>query len=310
MRVLESDLGRRRLLAAGGLLALNVIGRPAFAAAVQRKDASTVRAGGQNYAYRRFGARGQRPLLLLQRFRGTMNDWDPAFLGELARHRTLLAFDGAGVGGSGGRTPDDVALMSEQAATIVRALGHAQVDVLGWSMGGFVAQVLAAQQPDLVRKLVLLGTGPAGSPETPAPAERVFAVATKPEWTAQDRNYLFFTDNAASRRLGTASDARIAAANNGVLRIATTAATMKRQAAAITAFLQGGNGAFARLSSIQAPALIVVGDRDPFFPALGAALLHRELPHSRLSVWPFAGHAPHHQHPREIATLIANFLAE
>ncbi|RZL72839.1 MAG: alpha/beta hydrolase, partial [Rhodococcus sp. (in: high G+C Gram-positive bacteria)] len=125
--------------------------------------------GGVRYAYREVGQvqhRGTTPLVFLHRFRGTLDDWDPAFVDAVAEHRHVILFSDAAVGSSTGSPATSVDEKAENAASFVRALGHEVVDVLGFSMGGFVAQAVAMREPTLVRSVVLVGTGPGGNPET------------------------------------------------------------------------------------------------------------------------------------------------
>lgn len=269
-----------------------------------------VEADGVRYAYRVHGPETGTPLVLSQRFRGTMDDWDPAFVDALAGARPVVVFDGAGVSSSSGGVPATVAGMADDMATFVAALGHERIDALGWSMGGFVVQELAMRHPDLVDRLILVGTGPAGSLETPAPEKSVFEVATRPTYGTDEREHLFFADAPSSLARAEASMARIDAARDAEAEPPTTPEVMATQGAAIEGWLSGGDGAFDRLARIESPTLIVAGDRDPFFPVLGAFLLHREIPNARLAVHPMAGHAPHHQWPAHVAATIDDFLAD
>jgi pimeloyl-ACP methyl ester carboxylesterase len=137
-------------------------------------------AGGARIAHRSLGADVGVPLVLCQRFRGTMDHWDPALLDVLAHERPVVLFDSAGVGQSSGEAASSIAGMAQIAAAVIDKLGHSQVDLLGWSMGGAVCQRLVLDQPDLVRRLVLAGTGPGGVPDAPRAPDEVWQVAGKP----------------------------------------------------------------------------------------------------------------------------------
>ncbi|KAB2896761.1 MAG: alpha/beta hydrolase, partial [Kofleriaceae bacterium] len=169
-----------------------------------------VEASGVRFAYRRFGAPEGVPLVLLNRFRGTIDHWDPALLEVLAAERPVIVFDSAGVGFSSGDAAPDIAGAARYAAAFIDALGLRQVDVLGWSMGGAVAQQLALDRPELVRRIVLAGTGPGGVAESPRAPEKVWQVAAKPVNDDEDFLYLFFNDSPTSRAAGRASLRRIA----------------------------------------------------------------------------------------------------
>ena len=147
-------------------------------------------ASGVRYAYRRFGAAQGVPLLFLQHFTGTMDVWDPSVVDGFARERPVVLFDNTGVSRSGGATPDNVHIMTDDAATFIGALGAAPVDLLGFSLGGFVAQVLAERYPQLVRRIILAGTGPEGG-EGIANLPRVVAEGQQVAPT-EPRLFLFF----------------------------------------------------------------------------------------------------------------------
>lgn len=289
------------------LVATVILPAPAWADTARTRF---VEADGVRYAHRVHGPETGTPLVLSQRFRGTMDDWDPDFIDALAETRPVVVFDGAGVSSSSGEVPSTIAGMADDMAAFVEALGHAEVDVLGWSMGGFVVQELAMRHPEMVDRLILVGTGPAGSSETPAPEATVFEVATRPAYGAKEREHLFFANAPSSLARAEASMARIDAVRDPDAEPPTTPGVMQVQGAAIQAWLGGGDGAFERLPAIEAPTLIIAGDRDPFFPVLGAFLLNREIPDTRLAVHPMAGHAPHHQWPEHVAVTINDFLAD
>ena len=264
---------------------------------------------GVRYVYRELGPErpsDPTPIVFLQRFRGTLDDWDPAFVDELAKTRHVILFSDAGVGSSTGSAATDVDRKSRNAAEFVRSLGHDAVDVLGFSMGGFVAQAIALTEPTLVRKVVLVGTGPGGNPENEPPTDIVGKIATSPTYAFEDIRYLFF---AVGREKETrASIDRIASRTQD--REPVVGADVMGAMRQVTAdFMNGKTGHFGLLKNLRQPVFIVSGDRDPFFPAKNQWLLYRTLPNAQLAVYPNAGHAPHHQHPVEVAAQIEYFLA-
>ncbi|WP_300057424.1 alpha/beta hydrolase [uncultured Roseobacter sp.] len=274
------------------------------------KETQYVAADGTQYAFRAYGPADGPTLVLSQRFRGNMDDWDPAFIDALDDTHRVIVFNASGISSSTGEVPQTIDGMADDMARFMRAAGFEDADVLGWSMGGFVVHALAMRHPDLVDRLILVGTGPAASPETPAPVDGVFEVATTPEYGEDEREYLFFADAPSSLARADASIRRIDAARDTESEPASTLEAMQVQAGAILHWLGEDPDGFSGLSSIQSPTLIVSGDRDPFFPAMAGVLLYREIPNARLAIYPMAGHGPHHQWPEHVASLIRDFVAD
>jgi pimeloyl-ACP methyl ester carboxylesterase len=160
-----------------------------------------VEAAGVQFAYRRLGPKEGTPLIFLQHFTGTMDSWDPAVVNGLAKSRPVVVFDNSGVGRSSGKTPDNVAQMAVDAERFISALGFAKVDLLGYSLGGFVAQLLAAQSPGLVQKVILVGTAPQGGEEH---LLEVLKEAFSHKEAPDVRLPLFFTPSNASQAAGRA----------------------------------------------------------------------------------------------------------
>jgi pimeloyl-ACP methyl ester carboxylesterase len=174
--------------------------------------AETRRAKGKHatYAYRDFGqADSTPPLVLLQRFRGTLDHWDPAFLKVLASERRVVIFDSAGVGESTGSVSPTVEGMADSALDFIQALGFTQADILGWSLGGYVAQIVALDHPELVRRLLVTGSGPGGVPGTPELESRVPQMMTAAVGTEEDFLFLFFGLSDEGQRIGRESLARL-----------------------------------------------------------------------------------------------------
>ena len=263
-------------------------------------------------AYRLVGS--GRPLVLLQRFRGTLDLWDPLFVDLLARRRQVLLFDAPGVGGSGGSVPQGISAMADDAAAVVRALGleragqarGAGVDVLGWSMGGMVAQALAVRHPGLVRRLVLDGTTPPGNPDLVRPSEAWVQVAVKPTYSFEDVVRLFYTQSGASRSAAAASEARIAARRDPVPPVAP--ASVGAQATAVFAYYDDAEKLFARLRTIAAPVFIGAGDHDDAFPVRDSTVLLEQIPGALLDVYPDSGHGFQFQYPVEFTRRVTTFL--
>ncbi|QZS52555.1 alpha/beta fold hydrolase [Rhodococcus opacus] len=259
------------------------------------------------YAYRELGAADGSngiPLVFLHRFRGTLDDWDPEFVDAVAEHRHVILFSDAAVGSSTGAAATTVNGKAENAAAFIRALGYSAVDVLGFSMGGFVAQALALDEPDLVRSAVLVGSGPGGNAETDPHTDLVFGIALKPEYALEDVRYLFFAEGREAETQAYMDRN----AERGDREPLVVPETIQAMAGLIMDFMSGKTGHYERLGQLSQPVLIVSGDSDNFFPAKNQWLLYRELPNAQLAIYPQAGHGPHQQHPHEVASQVHRFL--
>jgi pimeloyl-ACP methyl ester carboxylesterase len=267
-----------------------------------------IEVGEVRYAYRELRPFGlstdTTPLVFLHRFRGTLDDWDPAFVDAVAQHRHVILFSDAAVGSSTGSPATTVDEKAANAASFVRALGFDSVDALGFSMGGFVAQALAMNEPALVRKLVLIGTGPGGNPETDPPTDLVFQIALKPDYEFADVRYLFFAEG---RELETQAYIERQALRTDREPLVGPE-SIQAMVGLILAFMGGETGHYSKLREIDAPTLIVNGDDDHFFPVKNEFLLFRELRDAQLAIYPQAGHAPHQQHPATVAAQVVRFL--
>jgi len=267
-------------------------------------DTEFVVVDGVNVATRTAGS-GKR-LVLLHRFRGTLDDWDPAFVSALATAgRDVFMFDSLGVGQTDGVTPATVEGMADFAASVIRAGGTEPVDVLGWSLGGFVAQVLAIKYPKAVRRVVLAGTMPAGGvPELIWSADWLKRAST-PVPTAENALALLYGDSDTSRATGMASLGRMA--HPPAAYVSPT--SMATQATVISRFADGDEGGwYARLGEIRVPTFVANGDRDGLFPAIDSAVLAREIPRSQLAIYPDSGHAFLFQYPEQFANDVSRFL--
>lgn len=247
-----------------------------------------VEAAGVRYAYRRFGPAEGVPLLFLQHFTGTMDFWDPAVVDGFARERPVVLFDNAGVSRSSGATPETVHTMADDAAAFIAALGLTQVDLLGFSLGGFVAQVLAGRNPHLVRRIILAGTGPEGGegieylPQIVAEGQQ----ATP----AEPRLFLFFDRTDSSQRAGRAFITRQQRRTSE----RDPDSSEQTVAAQLEAIVRWGASptaeAAVRLQHISQPVLVVNGKSDVMVPTINSYALFQQLPNARLSLYPDSGH--------------------
>lgn len=267
-----------------------------------------VTVGDVSYAYRELRPThlaDPTPVIFLQRFRGTLDDWDPAFVDELAKTRHVILFSDAAIGSSTGTPAKDFDEKGRNAAAFARKLGYEQIDVLGFSMGGFVCQTIALQEPRLVRKVVGIGTGPAGNAETAPPTDIVFGIALKETYSFEDARYLFFAEGRENETQAFIDRWSVRKDREPVVG----PEIISKMVEAISGFMGGQTDHYARLKQLKQPFLIISGDRDPFFPLKNTWLLFRELTNAQVAVYPLAGHGPHQQHPVEVAALVERFLS-
>jgi pimeloyl-ACP methyl ester carboxylesterase len=269
-----------------------------------------VEANGIRFAYRRFGKAGGVPLVFLQHFRGGMDHWDPMVTDGFAEHRPVILFDNAGVAASTGETPDTINAMADHAADFIGALGLAQIDLLGFSIGGYIAQTLALRRPELIRRLILAGTAPrAGAPpEDPKYGE--YAALTDPETgkvPIEAFLYLFFRPSETSQAAARAFWARRHVRKDDV-DPPTSAQTMAAQRAAITVWREPRGERFAELKSIKQPTLVVNGDNDIMVPTINSFTLSQNIPDAQLIIYPDAGHGALFQVPELFVAHAEMFL--
>jgi pimeloyl-ACP methyl ester carboxylesterase len=266
-----------------------------------------VEAGGIRYAYRRFGADTGAPLLFLQHFRGGMDNWDPLLTDGFAKDRPVILFDNAGVAGTTGETPSTIDAMADHVATFVNALDLTKVDVLGFSIGGYVAQAFALRHSHLARRLMLLGTGPRAGERRDDP--RIFQVAGNPVPVLDDFLFLFFspseTSQAAGRAFWERRHQRVADVDPP-----SSVQTMKAQLDALLEWREVRGERFAELKNIRQPTLVVNGNDDIMVPTVNSFILSQHIPNAQLIVYPDSGHGAHFQYPELFLAHARLFLDE
>jgi pimeloyl-ACP methyl ester carboxylesterase len=258
--------------------------------------------GDVSFVYRRFGntRAAAPPLVMLQHFRGNLDSWDPALVDRLAQDREVILVNNRGVGGSTGAVPENVTTMARDALSFVDALGLKEIDLLGFSLGGFVAQELVLLRPRLVRRLVLAGTAPQGGPDLHRWSDDVYALATADEPTAEHLLGLFFTGTEQSRTKGMESIGRLY--QREVDRDEPTdLATRDAQLAAITGWGIPDDSKLNRLAGITQPTLVANGDNDTMMHTQNSHLFAERLPDARLRIYPDAGHGFLNQYPELFA---------
>jgi pimeloyl-ACP methyl ester carboxylesterase len=271
---------------------------------------STVEIDGARIAYRLVGRPGSVPLLLLNRFRGTMDDWDPALIDRIAAQRPVLMFDQPGFSRSTGTPPDSLAGFAASAARVVAALGHRHVDVLGYSMGGTVALQFALDHPGLLRRLIVAGSGPGFVPHLPpAPvgSDKVWPVATKPVNDDADFLFLFFEDTPASQAAGRAYRERLRQRKDAHAHPVAPAAWQAQLKSALAAGSEATT-LLPRLGAIRQPVLVANGRQDIMVPTYASLAMMQAMPRARLVVYPDSGHGFLFQYPHEFADEVLRFL--
>ena len=265
-------------------------------------------ANGISYAYRETGGHdGAVPVVLLQHFRGNLDSWDPALIDALARSRRVITFDNAGVGGSTGTTPDTIEQMARDAIAFVTALGTSQVDLLGFSIGSFVAQEIALRRA-LVRRLVLASSAPQGAAGMHGWAPAVIGAVGTPKTSPEEYLGVFFAPSAASQQAGKEALGRMYARKEDRDE-ATSWATREAQYDAVCAWGIPDHAALERVSAIEMPVFVANGDSDPMILPRYSYLLAGLIPQARLKIYPDAAHGFLFQHHAEFAADVTEFLA-
>jgi pimeloyl-ACP methyl ester carboxylesterase len=265
----------------------------------------TVSAGGVSYAYRELGSRTGVPVVLLTHLAAVLDNWDPRVVDGIAAQHRVIAFDNRGVGASTGKTPDTIEAMAADAVTFIRALGLEKVDLLGFSMGGMIAQVIAREQPQLVRKMILAGTGPAGGEGIKNVTKISHLDTVRALVTLQDpKQFLFFTRTANGRRAGKEFLARLKERTGNRDK----AISIRSYLTQLKAIHRWGLETPADLSAIGQPVLVVNGESDRMVPAKNSSDLARRLPDSDLVIYPDAGHGGIFQFHEQFAGKALEFL--
>jgi pimeloyl-ACP methyl ester carboxylesterase len=263
-----------------------------------------VEANGIRFAYRRFGKRGGMPLVFNQHFRGTMDHWDPAVTDGLAGNREVILFNNTGVSSSSGAVPTSFQEMGANAIAFITALGLTKVDVLGFSIGGMVTQEIAVQATDLVRRLILVGTGPRGADMTTSRSAEIFAgTYDSPEhlWLA-----VHFSPSPSSQAAGLAFLERKLLRRDRDPEVSEEAAAAQREA--IGKYVAPADNVFDYLKNIRQPTLIVQGSNDVIVPTVNSYILQQNLPNAQLILYPDANHGSFYQYPELFVSQADQFL--
>jgi len=271
------------------------------------KNAPTraVTAGGVTFAYRELGPRSGVPVVFLTHLAAVLDNWDPRVVDGIAARHRVITFDNRGVGASTGSTPKTIEEMAKDAVTFIRALGLEQVDILSFSMGGMIAQVIAQTDPQLIRRLILAGTGPAGG-EGIKNVTRISHLDTvRALLTLQDpKQFLFFTRTANGRRAGKEFLARLKERTQDRDK----AISLISYFSQLKAIHRWGLARPQDLSVIQQPVLVANGDDDRMVPTPNSADMARRLPNAELVIYPDAGHGGIFQFHEQFVPTALEFL--
>jgi pimeloyl-ACP methyl ester carboxylesterase len=263
---------------------------------------------GIDYAYRDLGA-GDVPLVLLQHFRGNLDNWDPALVDALVEDRRVIAFDNVGVGATSGRTPSTVEAMARDAVAFLEAMTFERVDLLGFSLGSFVAQEIALIRPDLLRRVVLASSAPQGAAGMHGWAPEVIGAVGRPETSPEGYLSVFFALTDTSREAGRQAAARIFGRTTDRDE-PTTWQTRQAQYDAVCAWGVPNHSLLQRVAGIDLPVFVANGDSDPMILPRYSHLLAGLLPDARITIYPDAAHGFLFQHHDRFAADVHAFLDE
>lgn len=263
--------------------------------------------GGVPFAYRELGPDSGVPVIFLHHLMAVLDDWDPRVIDGIAAQRRVIAFDNRGVGASGGSVPPTIEAMGRDAIAFIRALGLKKVDLLGFSLGGGVAQMVALQAPDLVRRMILAGTGPKGGGGIDKITRIAVSAYLKAALTLSDpRNFLFFPRSPDGKRAAKDYFSRLKERTGDRDR----PISLQARRAQLQAIRTAGLSAPDDLSVITQPVFVANGDRDLMVDSSHSVDMARRLPNSKLTIYPDSGHGGIFQHHRAFVPAVLAFLAD
>lgn len=268
-------------------------------------ETKSTNVNGTKFVYRELGEKGGVPVILLHHFTAVLDDWDPQIVDGIAAGHHVVAFDNRGVGATEGATPTTVEEMAEDAVAFIRSLGLQKVDLLGFSLGGFVAQVIVQRYPEMIRKVILTGTGPAGGEGISNVGAIVQEALAKAGASGKHpKHFLFFTQTAQGQAAATEFLARL----NERVENRDTAVKNETVGAQLTAIHAWGQGDASGLSAVQHPVFVANGDNDAMVPTINSFELARRIPNAQLSIFPDAGHGGIFQYRNVFVKQALDFL--
>lgn len=266
---------------------------------------STINVGGAVFAYRELGPKTGMPVIFLTHLTAVLDNWDPRVVDGIAAKRHVITFDNRGVGASTGKVPDTIEAMARDAIAFIRALGFTQVDLLGLSLGGFITQKIVQLEPQLVRRIILAGTGPAGGNGIDKVTQVTIFDMVRAALTFKDpKNYLFFTQTPNGKKAAGAFLQRLEerTANRDK---AISLGAFYQQLKAVHAF---GLERPADLSRIRQPVLVVNGDQDRMVPTSNSIDMAKRFPNAELVLYEDGGHTAIFQYHEAFVKKALEFL--
>lgn len=265
----------------------------------------TLDVNGTSFTYRELGPRGGTPLVFLHHFTAVLDDWDPRVIDGVAAKRHVITFDNRGVGSTAGKVPHTIAAMAADATAFIRALGHDLVDLIGFSLGGGVAQEITLTHPELVRRLILTGTGVRGGGGLTKMPVIVGGAYTKAALTRVDpRHFLFFNRNATGKRAATEYIARLQERTTDRVKPVSHQARI----AQLLAIREAGLGKPHDLSRIIQPTFVANGENDVMVASSQSYVLAERIPNAQLTIYPDSGHGGIFQYHHQFVPAVLEFL--
>jgi pimeloyl-ACP methyl ester carboxylesterase len=267
--------------------------------------ARTITAGGVTYAYRELGPKGGVPVVFFVHLAANLDNWDPRIIDPIAKGHHVITFDNRGAGGSSGQVPDSIEAMADDAFVFIKALDFDKIDIFSFSLGGMVAQALVAKHPNLVRKLILTGTGPAGGKDIDKVRGVTYFDILRATLTGSDpKEFLFFNRNAKGKTAARAFVNRLKERSMG-RDVPVKITALQTQLKAIEKW---GRSTPQDLSRVTQPTLIANGDNDRMVPSVLSTDMHRRIKGSELIIYPDSGHGGVFQFHEKFAPVAVQFL--
>jgi pimeloyl-ACP methyl ester carboxylesterase len=272
----------------------------------QTSPTLSIDVNGTQFAYREFGPSTGVPVVFLHHFTAVLDDWDPMVIHGIASERRVIAFDNRGIGGTRGRTPTTVSAMADDAIAFIRALRLEQVDLMGFSLGGFISQTIVTKEPTLLRRIVLAGTGPAGGDGVGTFSARLLGDTMHGLLTLTDpKPYLFFTRTANGKAAATAYMERLRERTHDRVKPTSPQGVL----AQLLAIRRWGARDPMDLGTIRQPVLVANGEDDRMLPTRASFDLAHRLPNASLRIYPDAGHGGVFQYHEQFVPQVLDFLS-